>query len=217
MRQVPEKYKKKVEIKTDILPIYIGVVDINTYKRGIYGFKGGWRNVFTGIAAFGEIGVEWKRSTRLNPPPSTSQILKRRDHTSYMFWNTWLGNFQKILKMEDEKYGTIDFFISRPENSFSTKKYVEEYMNNFYMPIHALSKKDEGLRFLGSLLSIVEGEVIKEGKYNKNPLHPQHHFAVPKSRWHDPTPECNFNKVNKWKYFIRMLKKYMEILNSYTD
>lgn len=214
MRQVPEKYKKKLSLPTNILPIYTGIIDINAYNKGAYGIRGNWKNVFTGISTFGEIGIEWKRLTKLNSIPSTSQILKRRDHTSHMFWNTWLENFRSIL--EDDKKGTADFFTTRPEERFSPKNYAESYMNDFSMPIHILDDKEKSIWFLNSLLSIVE-EIIKGGKYNKNPLHPQHHFAVPKARWHDPTPECNFNKVNKWKYFIRVLKKYMEILNSYTD
>lgn len=214
MRQIPEKYKKKIKLDTSldsILPIYLGVGEFNVYKpRSVR--KGGWKMRMIGFTAFGEIGIEWNQARDLLiPQPSSLQVLKRKDKTYSMLLRYWWEGIRKEMRDNGGKY--IDFYTTRPEGKFNPRSFAESFLQEYSMPIHSISNINLALEFIKNLRDILEATmkvvILKDPNFPSFYYSPLNNF-----RSYGSSKPSNFSLTNQWKYLCRILKKYINVLES---
>ena len=214
MRQVPDKYKKKVKLDItldSILPIYLGVGEFNSY-RFRSARNGGWRMRMIGFTAFGEVGLEWESTKKLlTPEPFHLQVLKRRDKTSSMLLRYWWDGVRREMRENGGKY--MDFYTTRPENKFNPTSFAEDFLQKYSMPIHTISNPTRALDFIKTLRNYIQASV--KTIIQKDPNNPAFHYSPQNPRhYYGSDKPSNSTLTNQWKYLCRILTKYINILES---
>lgn len=214
MRPIPNKFNryKNRTPSPSIIPLYVGVGDM-------IGCYGRWKiNTLPKIgrvwvAALGEIGIQLRKLEPGQPPQNLPtnlpKVLKRYDKTTTLFWNTWWDGIRVDMNMGGSN---IDFMCSRPERNFNAERWINEVYREYRIPIHPIYSPKLINEWIDKMILILKATI--NYVIPQDSIQPYNHFRDPKKRTkYDDGKPSNFEKICRYKYFLRTLELYKMILN----